>query len=70
MGQIKEIFEGWLNDLFKTEEIENLAKKRLEICFKCPIRTDNKCDKSKGGCGCWLSAKTRSKNSSCPLKKW
>lgn len=70
MGQIKEIFEGWINDLFKNEEVEKLAKKRLKICFECPIRTDNKCDKSKGGCGCPLKKKARSPSSKCPKNYW
>ena len=75
MGQVKEIFEGFKNLVFPDEEVEALAEQRLKICFECPVRTDNKCDRDKSlnrikGCGCWLSAKTRSVGSNCPLKKW
>ncbi len=70
MSQAKEIFDGFLNLVFPDGEIEALAEKRLKICFECPIRTNNKCDKAKGGCNCLLSAKTRSPSSKCPKDKW
>lgn len=67
---MNEIFEGWLNLIFKDEKVETLAKNRLEICYTCSIRVDNKCSRSKGGCGCVLSAKTRSPSSKCPKGYW
>ncbi len=70
MFQIEKVFSGFKNLIFPNEEIELLAESRLKICFECPLRVDNKCDKSKGGCGCYLSAKVRSPNSNCPKKKW
>ncbi len=70
MSQSKEIFDGFKNLIFPNQRIEQLAESRLKICFECPIRTDNKCDKSKGGCGCYLSAKTRSETSKCPKGYW
>ncbi len=75
MSQAKEIFDGFLNLVFPDTEVEVLAEKRLKICFKCPIRTNNKCDKAKSlngikGCNCFLNMKTKSPSSSCPLKKW
>jgi hypothetical protein len=69
-NQAKEIFEGFVNNLFPNDEIRELSRNRLKICFECPIRTNNKCDKSKGGCGCFLNLKTKSPDSHCPLKKW
>ena len=73
-SDIKEIFRGFKNLIFKDQEVESIAEERLKRCFVCPLRTDNFCDKTKEengtkGCGCYLEAKTRS-NSECPLKKW
>lgn len=70
MLKLNEIFEGWIRSVFKDEKIEALSKERLKICFECPIRTNNKCDKSKGGCGCPLDKKTRSKSTKCPKNYW
>jgi hypothetical protein len=49
-------------------EIEELSAKRMAICELCEHirRTTNRC----GECGCILAAKTRTKHSQCPIKKW
>lgn len=41
---------------------------RLKTCEECPrlFRTTRQCKE----CGCFVDAKTRFKNSECPLKKW
>lgn len=76
MSKINEIKEGYKNLIIKNEEIEQLAKKRREICNSCEYNSENK-----GGlfnesvpyctlCGCILSAKVRSKDSECPKGKW
>lgn len=65
-----EIFQGFKNYIFKDEKIEIEAERRLQICFECPIRTDKRCDGSKGGCGCWIELKARSLNSKCPKDKF
>jgi len=70
MSQTKEIFEGFVNLVFPDEKVEGIANTRLKICFECPVRTGNKCDKNKGGCGCYLAAKARSPTSQCPKSKW
>ena len=70
MIDISQIYQGWKNLVFKTPEIEKEAKRRLNICGECSIRTEGKCDKSKGGCGCPLAAKARSPQSKCPKDKW
>lgn len=70
MSQSEEIFQGFKNLIFPNQEIEKLAEDRLKICMNCPVRSDNKCDKAKGGCGCYLAAKARSPKSKCPLNKW
>lgn len=74
MSQTKEIFEGFLNLVFPDEKVEGIANTRLKICFECPVRTGNKCDKNKSlngikGCGCYINAKVRS-SSKCPLGKF
>lgn len=68
------IFQGIFNSFRKelgipNEEIENISENKLKICYSCPIRTENKCDKSKGGCGCFIKHKVRS-DSKCPLNKF
>lgn len=70
MGQLGEIVEGFKNLLFKNELVEPIALKRMEICATCPLRTDDRCDRTKGGCGCLLAAKIRSLKSKCPKDKW
>lgn len=70
MGQAEEIFQGFKNLVFKNGEVEPIALARLEICHECSIRTATWCDSEKGGCGCYLEAKTRSLESKCPKGKW
>ena len=50
------------------EKIEEVATKRMLICNECPSKdkTFNKCKE----CGCFLPAKTRVLDESCPLDKW
>lgn len=64
------IYEGWKNLTWKNKEVETIALPRLEICAKCPIRTEGMCDKSKGGCGCYIEAKARCIECKCPKNKW
>lgn len=71
---IKNIGKGFLN-LIKNElgipdeEIEKAAQDKVKHCLSCDIRTGNRCDKSKGGCGCYIKAKVRS-DSVCPIGKF
>jgi len=46
------------------------AHRRLEICKRCPLFNDGWCDKSRGGCGCWLRAKVQIDGESCPKQRW
>lgn len=82
--KLKEIASGWARFAFPDQETEDMAKKRAIICSKCPSSVhgtwieyfagDSKITELSGlkcgECNCPLSAKTRSKTSSCPLKKW
>lgn len=53
----------------KTEWVsDEVAEKRLSICANCPelIKLTFQCKK----CGCFMKAKTKIQNASCPLLKW
>lgn len=47
---------------------ENVAQERFSICKSCPelIKLTTQCKK----CGCFMTAKTKLKQASCPLGKW
>ena len=66
--KLEEILNGWGNWLFKTPEVEEIARERVEICVECPSNKGSTC----GECGCPLFAKTRSmkETNKCPLGKW
>lgn len=79
LGRAKQIAEGWKNYIVKNNDVEVVAKARLEICGACPsnsinakskgyksVRTDEHCIE----CGCPLVSKTRCLSCDCPLKKW
>jgi len=74
-----QILEGVSNNINKKEDVEKIAKKRLEICSKCEHqdKTGEQClvpgtQPCCGICGCKLAFKTRSLSSECPHpdKKW
>jgi hypothetical protein len=67
-----QILEGIKNSVFKNEEIELIAKQRMEICESCELidKEGSKCilvgtQPCCGACGCKLSFKTRSLSSEC-----
>lgn len=67
------IWEGLINRIFKKNPVEVIARKRLYICKACPlIDTEGKLcaipgtHPCCGECGCSLSLKLRSMDSSCP----
>ncbi len=70
INQLGDIFEGWRNLVFKDIDVEKIAIPRMGVCSTCDIRTDGKCDKLKGGCGCTIKSKTRCVKCKCPLDKW
>jgi hypothetical protein len=76
-----QILEGVTNSIFKREDVEEIAKHRMDICLFCDLYTeDNKgcmvagttpcCNQELGGCGCSLGFKTRSLSSECPKEHW
>ena len=65
--KLGEIISGWKNYAFPSQEVEKIATNRMATCLDCPkLKKDNRC----GLCGCFMPAKVRSINSTCPLKKW
>ena len=48
------------------EEIEKMAKKRMDICKVCEHKDGIKC----GVCHCVLALATRSPKKRCPKDKW
>jgi hypothetical protein len=47
---------------------EALSTERYNICKSCPelIKITNQCKK----CGCFMAAKTKLQNATCPIGKW
>jgi hypothetical protein len=81
---LSNIIAGWANLAFTDPKVEELARKRADICASCPFATlvgglhtivvDNKTTQVRGlkcsKCGCPLSAKIRSPHDSCPIGLW
>ena len=72
-----QILEGFLNSVFKKEDVEAVADSRFAICKSCPLidLEGSKClvpgtQPCCSSCGCSLHMKTRSLSSSCPEGKW
>jgi len=78
MIKIKEIYEGWRNNLLPPEKLKEqiaiVSEERLAICNECKhhsknhstVRPDAHCI----SCGCTLSAKSKCLSCSCPINKW
>ena len=80
----EDIVTGFSYLVVKDSAVEQLAKRRAEICSKCPLAqyngklntiiANNEVYEIKGmycsACGCALSAKVRAENEHCPKGKW
>lgn len=74
------IFEGIRNSIFKREDVEAIAEKRLQICrsnacsFHDPLGQSQaavmKGVESCASCGCKLAWKTRALSDGCPQGLW
>ena len=73
--------EGITNSIFKREDVEEIAKRRMDICVSCKLYTEDDkgclvagtgpcCNQQLDGCGCSLGFKTRSLSSDCPKGHW
>lgn len=49
LSKVTEIYDGWKNDAFPTEEILEMAKGRADICAHCPLNVNNICSKQVTG---------------------
>lgn len=65
---LDEIIIGWKNYIFPNKEVEKIATNRMLTCLDCPKfkKNTNRCSL----CGCYMPAKVRSINSTCPIKNW
>lgn len=75
MINYEEIFNAWKQSFNPTEEQEELAQKRLDICLNCEYRREVlkrvKWSAYCGDCGCPLNKKVFSKfYNPCTQKKW
>ena len=82
MYNIDDILNGWQNFMSKSEVTEAMAKERAKNCLGCDSNIKSKLlifvkDELKevegrkcNECQCPLSAKIRSVNEQCDLKKW
>tara|TARA_B100000902_G_C27082677_1_gene799707 strand:+ start:406 stop:798 length:393 start_codon:yes stop_codon:yes gene_type:complete len=77
LGNVDKIAEGIKNNIFKSEEVEQIAKMRWATCKKCDLLDEKGTTCAVGGtqpccsdCGCSLALKMRSLSSSCPKEKW
>ena len=83
-GKIKDIVNGFSYLVVKDSEVEQLAKKRAEVCGGCRYAKYNEkvntivvgetIHQIKGMycdlCGCSLAGKVRSEDEYCPIRKW
>tara|TARA_Y100001938_G_scaffold91213_1_gene125125 strand:- start:542 stop:907 length:366 start_codon:yes stop_codon:yes gene_type:complete len=58
-------------DLLDGKEVlakKNITEKRLEVCLDCPklMKDEGRCSL----CGCYIKAKARMMQESCPIGKW
>lgn len=51
---------------------ETQTQARMAICKTCPsgLYKNGRCDRSQGGCGCYLAAKWRIASEKCPKGHW
>ena len=81
MSKLKEIVEGWKNNLtptqFLDQQVIDVSAIRLGICATCDEYSMNKKDYKSmrpdvhcTNCGCTLAAKTKCLSCECPLNKW
>ena len=49
LKKFKEIYEGWKNDAFPTENILRWAEPRAKVCSERPLNINNVCSKQEHG---------------------
>ena len=66
MSKLSQIIEGWSNHIFDNPEVKQLAEARAKICASCPENKSNICN----SCGCYIPAKVKAPQATCPKDKW
>lgn len=69
LKEIKDIYIGWRNDISCSDEIKQMAERRMSICQECPnIKTELvvRC----GLCGCPLSKMLKVPERRCKDNRW
>ena len=77
ISKLAEIYDGWKNDAFPTDEIIEMADNRAMICASCPLNINNVCSTSVEGeavtdfvyQGAQRTKGTKYKGCGCPLSK-
>lgn len=54
----------------EANKLHSKAHLRMEVCKRCPVFNAGWCDRSKGGCGCYMPAKVQIDSAICPQKRW
>ena len=74
---IKEVYEGVKNSMFKKDYVEQIADHRWQVCKECALLDVEGSKCAAPGtqpccidCGCSLQFKLRSLASKCPKDKW
>lgn len=66
---MKKVVKGFAN--LATGNEKKLSQQRMLICRDCHVSNKTQwCLKARGGCGCYLPAKTRVPEEECPKNKW
>ena len=68
LKKIASIYKGWWLWAMDNKKSRDLMETRMPMCKLCPnrIRVTNTCKE----CGCFLPAKTRVPDESCPIDLW
>jgi hypothetical protein len=77
LGNLDKIAEGIKNRIFKSDDVEMIAKMRFQECKLCPFndREGSSCAVPGSApccskCGCSLGLKIRALSASCPVGRW
>lgn len=65
-NKLKSILDGFKHIVWKDADTEAMAISRAKICTACDFNKGTFCKE----CGCYISAKIRSKQEKCPILKW
>jgi len=67
---IGKILAGMKNTVWKSPEVEDMAKDRAKVCAVCKKAYSNRLGAWCGVCSCYIPWKIRSPKEVCPEKYW